>query len=99
MLLAESPGRVFGRDEILLRVWPETMVQDDALRQAVTFRRRALNDDPKEPRYIMTITRRGYRLVALESLSDPKSTKAPARKSSQLLVGLFVLAVSNVGRD
>ena len=59
MLLAESPGQVFGRDEILERVWSETKVQDDALRRVVTLLRRVLDDDPKQPRYIETITRRG----------------------------------------
>ena len=64
MLLAEAPGQVFGREEILQRVWPETTVQDDALRRVVTLLRRVLDDDPKQPRYIETIPRRGYRLVA-----------------------------------
>ncbi|MEM9594033.1 MAG: winged helix-turn-helix domain-containing protein [Acidobacteriota bacterium] len=78
MLLAESPGQVFSRDEILQRVWPDTTVQDDALRRAVTLLRRALDDDPKEPRYIETITRRGYRLVAPVSSPDPEPSPDPA---------------------
>ena len=70
MLLAESPGQVFGRDEILQRVWSEANVQDDALRRVVTLLRRVLDDDPKQPQYIETITRRGYRLVAPVSRPD-----------------------------
>ena len=75
MLLAESPGKVFSREEILERVWPETAVQDDALSRAVTLLRRALNDDPKAPRYIETITRRGYRLVAPVSRPDAEADR------------------------
>lgn len=71
VLLSESPGQVFSRDEILERVWPGTTVQDDALRRVVTLLRRVLDDDPKEPRYIETITRRGYRLVAPVTRPEP----------------------------
>ncbi|MEM6794885.1 MAG: LpqB family beta-propeller domain-containing protein, partial [Acidobacteriota bacterium] len=78
VVLAESPGQVFGRDEILRRVWPETAVQDDALRRAVTLLRRVLEDDPKKPRYIETITRRGYRLVAPVSRPEPEPEPEPA---------------------
>ena len=91
MLLAESPGQVFGRDEILQRVWPETTVQDDALRRVVTLLRRVLDDDPKEPRYIETITRRGYRLVAPVSRPDPKPNDSVARKTPRLLGGILLL--------
>ena len=94
MLLAESPGQVFGRDEILQRVWAETNVQDDALRRVVTLLRRVLDDDPKQPQYIETITRRGYRLVApvshpeTELHPDPKPTESIAATRSQLWVGV-----------
>ena len=99
VLLAESPGQVFGRDEILQRVWPETTVQDDALRRVVTLLRRVLDDDPKEPRYIETITRRGYRLVAPVTNpepipADPVAGRAPLRRGvALLLVGLSIAAL------
>ncbi len=97
MLLAESPGEVFGRDEILQQVWPETTVQDDALRRVVTLLRRVLDDDPKEPRYIETITRRGYRLVAPVSRPDskprpdPKPTDSVAKRTPRLWAGILLL--------
>ncbi len=90
-LLAESPGQVFGRDEILQRVWPEATVQDDALRRVVTLLRRVLDDDPKAPRYIETITRRGYRLVAPVSRPDPKPTTPVATGASRLVAGVLVI--------
>jgi DNA-binding winged helix-turn-helix (wHTH) protein/Tol biopolymer transport system component len=91
MLLAERPGQVFGRDEIFQRVWPETTVQDDALRRVVTLLRRVLDDDPKEPRYIETIKRRGYRLVAPVSRPDPKPNDSAARRTPRLLGGILLL--------
>ncbi|MDA8020773.1 MAG: winged helix-turn-helix domain-containing protein [Thermoanaerobaculia bacterium] len=91
MLLAESPGQVYSRDEILQRVWSETTVQDDALRRVVTLLRRVLDDDPKEPRYIETITRRGYRLVAPVSHPESKPTSSVARATPWLLGGILLL--------
>ena len=94
MLLAESPGQVFGRDEILQRVWSEANVQDDALRRVVTLLRRVLDDDPKQPQYIETITRRGYRLVAPVSRPDtdlrpdPSPTEAVKTTNPRLWVGV-----------
>ncbi|MEM1181812.1 MAG: winged helix-turn-helix domain-containing protein [Acidobacteriota bacterium] len=76
VLLAESPGEVLSRTEILERVWPETAVQDDALRRVVTVLRRTLGDDSKQPRYIETITRRGYRLVAPVSYPEAPDSGA-----------------------
>ena len=102
MLLAESPGQVFGRDEILQRVWSEANVQDDALRRVVTLLRRVLEDDPKQPQYIETITRRGYRLVApvsrpdtgsradTGSPRDPKPAGSVAATEPRLWVGVAV---------
>ena len=87
MLLAESPGQVLGRDEILQRVWPETTVQDDALRRAMTLLRRALDDDPREPRYIETITRRGYRLVARVSRPAPKPIRLRRKEGTSAVGG------------
>lgn len=91
VLLAESPGRVFSRDEILERVWPQTSVQDDALRRVVTLLRRALDDDPKEPRYIETITRRGYRLVAPVSRPRTGAVDPPSKGAPWLLAGILLL--------
>ncbi|MEO1368559.1 MAG: winged helix-turn-helix domain-containing protein, partial [Acidobacteriota bacterium] len=100
VLLAESPGRVFGRDEILERVWPDTTVQDDALRRVVALLRRTLDDDPKSPRYIETITRRGYRLVAPVSHPEPEPGPPPVNEPPRwlwaaiALAGLAALAVA-----
>ncbi len=103
MLLAESPGQVFGRDEILQRVWSEANVQDDALRRVVTLLRRVLDDDPKQPQYIETITRRGYRLVAPVSRPDsdldprPSPTESVAAADPRLWVGVAAGVLLVVG--
>lgn len=62
--LAQRPGEVVGREELLGAVWPGVVVGDDTLTQAVIKLRKALGDDARQPRYIETIAKRGYRLIA-----------------------------------
>ena len=62
--LAARPGVVVGREELLSAVWPGVVVGDDALTQAIIKLRKALGDDAHQPRYIETISKRGYRLIA-----------------------------------
>lgn len=62
--LAVLPGEVLTRDELLRSVWKGTFVQENSLSQAISRLRRALGDDAGDPRYIETISRSGYRLVA-----------------------------------
>ena len=76
--LAERPGELVTREELRRRVWPQdTFVDfDHALNTAVKKIRAALNDDADAPRYIETVPRRGYRLIAPvenESASAPES--------------------------
>src|SRR5215813_10791404 len=62
--LAERPGEVVSIDELLKRVWPEVIVTSDSVYQAVASLRRVLGDDPKQPTYIATVPRLGYRMIA-----------------------------------
>ena len=62
--LAEHPGKVISKDHLLQRVWPGTFVTEDVLTRAVSELRHAFGDDPKHARFIQTIPKGGYRLVA-----------------------------------
>src|SRR5690606_26068514 len=77
-MLAESPGRVVSREQLLSRVWPDTFPTDDVLTQAVTQLRKAFAGAEGEP-YIETIAKGGYRLLApVEWLeSEPAASPAP----------------------
>jgi Tol biopolymer transport system component/DNA-binding winged helix-turn-helix (wHTH) protein len=63
-LLAERPGEVVTKEEILREVWNGTFVGEDVLTRAIRELRRAFGDDAAEPRVIETIRKRGYRLIA-----------------------------------
>ncbi len=64
LLLARRAGEVISREELLATVWSGSVVGDDTLTQAVIKLRKALGDDTRAPRYIETIAKRGYRLIA-----------------------------------
>ncbi len=70
--LAASPGRVFGKDELLTTVWGGRFIADSGLSRCMTELRRALGDRAHQPSIIETIPKRGYRLVApVASVSWP----------------------------
>ncbi len=62
--LARRPGEVVAREQLLAAVWAGVVVGDDVLTQAIIKLRKALDDDAHRPRYIETISKRGYRLIA-----------------------------------
>jgi TolB-like protein/DNA-binding winged helix-turn-helix (wHTH) protein/Tfp pilus assembly protein PilF len=78
--LAARPDRVVPRDELLAAVWPGVVVGDDALTQAIIKLRKALGDDAHRPKYIETISKRGYRLLAKVTDED---ASAPALEPSR----------------
>ena len=62
--LAEHPGRMVSRRELLSAVLPDVHVGDGLPKDSVLEIRRALGDDPRTPRFIETVHARGYRFVA-----------------------------------
>ena len=67
LCLAQRAGEVVNIDDLLDQVWPGISVSQDSVYQAVTSLRRLLGDDPKQPTYIATVPRLGYRMVATVS--------------------------------
>ena len=67
LCLAEHAGDVVSIDELLKQVWSGVIVTQDSVYQAVASLRRQLGDDAKEPTYIATVPRLGYRMVATVS--------------------------------
>ena len=62
--LAERPGTVLSKEHILGQVWPETFVSEEVLTRSISELRRVFEDNPREPTYIQTIPKGGYRLLA-----------------------------------
>ncbi|MDP9339437.1 MAG: winged helix-turn-helix domain-containing protein [Acidobacteriota bacterium] len=64
LALASAPGTVFSKDVLLKKVWPETFVTEEVLTRSISELRKVFKDNPREPGYIETIPKSGYRLVA-----------------------------------
>ena len=62
--LAERPGQLVSKEELLRSTWPDVHVGGDVIKVAISEIRRALADPPKQPRFIETSHRRGYRFIA-----------------------------------
>ncbi len=68
--LVDNAGRTMSRDALLDEVWKGTCPTPDVLTQAIADLRRVLGDDVQAPRYIETLPRLGYRLVASARFLD-----------------------------
>lgn len=64
VFLAERQGETVRRDELLDNVWSGTIVTDEVLSRAISVLRQALGDDRISPRFIQTLPKIGYRLIA-----------------------------------
>jgi pimeloyl-ACP methyl ester carboxylesterase/DNA-binding winged helix-turn-helix (wHTH) protein len=70
--LVAHAGEPVSKDDLFATVWSGTSVSDDALTSCIQELRRALDDDAKQPRFIETRHRRGYRFVARLSEAAPR---------------------------
>jgi DNA-binding winged helix-turn-helix (wHTH) protein len=61
--LARAPQTLVTKNALLDTVWGHRFVSDSVLKTTVSALRAALDDDPKQPRYIETVSRRGYRFI------------------------------------
>ena len=79
--LAENAGKPVGREKLMEKVWPGTVVGDEALTNAINKLRKAFDDDRQNPHVIETIPKAGYRLIAkVEQINSPDP--APAGESA-----------------
>lgn len=64
MMLVMHAGELVEKDELLKQIWPDTFVEEANLTQNVFLLRKLLGHERNGPKYIETVTRRGYRFVA-----------------------------------
>ena len=75
LALVEEAPRIVSGDELMDRAWDGTFVSASSVRQTLSELRQALGDDPRTPRIIETVHRRGYRMIApLEDLPRTAGT-------------------------
>ena len=83
--LLEHAGQLVTKDELWRAVWPGISVTDATLAMCVSEIRKALEDQPKIPRYIETVHRLGYRFIAPVSIEPaPVSDSGVRRQDFEL---------------
>ena len=99
--LAERSLEVVTKEELIDRLWDGKAVGDDALTSCVQELRRALGDDPRNPRFVETRHRRGYRLLLPVA---PAATESSAIERARLpslpdKASIAVLPFHNMSED
>jgi DNA-binding winged helix-turn-helix (wHTH) protein/Tfp pilus assembly protein PilF len=87
VLLTEQADQVVSKEDLIARVWPDRHVTDDVLTVTIYALRKALGDEARRPRYVETVSRRGYRWIAPITAANgtkPSSAVAPAADSIPL---------------
>ena len=90
VFLAQHPAEVLSKPEILAAVWSGTFVTEDALSYSIWELRRAFGDDARNPQYIQTISRKGYRLIAAVKRRE---------QESKTQLSIAILPFSNMSAD
>jgi transcriptional activator of cad operon len=105
LCLAQRAGEVVSIDDLLNEVWSGVVVTPDSVYQAVASLRRVLGDDPKQPAYIATVPRLGYRMIATVGLwvddaiaqSAPPSVPRFSRTAALLAVAAALCIAIAIG--
>ena len=64
LVLIERHGQVTHKDELMKRLWPDTIVEENNLTQQISMLRKALGEKACEHRYVLTVPGRGYKFIA-----------------------------------
>jgi Tol biopolymer transport system component/DNA-binding winged helix-turn-helix (wHTH) protein len=75
LFLLRHQGQVVKKDQLLKQVWPDTVVEENNLVRHISALRKALDEHPNEPPYILTVQGRGYRFAASVRELDAESAE------------------------
>jgi TolB-like protein len=81
--LVARAGQLVTHEELLAELWPDSFVQPEVLKSQILDVRHALGDDAKDPKFIETQPRRGYRFIAsvrnaVDGAGEPERGTAPS---------------------
>jgi DNA-binding winged helix-turn-helix (wHTH) protein/TolB-like protein/Flp pilus assembly protein TadD len=94
-ILVENRGHLLRKEELIERVWPDAIVEENNLTVTMSALRKALDEGPTDRQYIETVPRRGYRFVAeVRASAEPSpSGQVPHQRRARVFVrGATVLA-------
>lgn len=80
--LIERRSEAVHRRDIFDRIWTDVVVSDSALSQAIRTIRRVLEDDPREPRFVRTVSRHGYQFVFEDLVEEDDDGEWPVAEAT-----------------
>lgn len=82
--LSSKSGQVVGKEQLLDEVWGHRFITEGVIKTAIGELRAALGDDVKQPRWIETVPRRGYRYIGVRPLEEgPPVAPVPPTTASR----------------
>src|SRR2546422_3349263 len=64
LILVENCGRIVAKEQLMNRLWPDSFVEEANLTSNIQHLRKSLGDDARQPHFIETVAKRGYRFIA-----------------------------------
>src|ERR1700758_4647248 len=88
LLLVEQRGQLVTREQIIEKIWGKDVFldADTSINSAVRKIRQVLKDDPEQPRFIQTVTGRGYRFIAPVAGRQEENVTDPAVAGEQISI-------------
>lgn len=99
LVLLENAGLLVHKDDLIARVWPDTRVEEVALRVHITALRKVLSDGRPEARDLLNIPGRGYQFVTPITLTRKDTPPAPVTTAQSSIHSLPAPATRVIGRD
>ncbi len=87
LLLLKRRGEVVAKQEFFEQIWAGSFVEDNNLTVAITALRKAIGDNPKQPRFIENLPRRGYRFIAPVTAVAENPTEDAASQEEEITSG------------
>jgi TolB-like protein len=88
-------GKVLGKDELMQKIWPDAVVEENNLNQNVSTLRRVLGETRGENRFIVTVPGHGYRFVADVRMGTAEAAAVVTAQSKTIAV----LPFANISAD
>jgi len=107
LFLIQSRGKLVAKDDLMRKIWPDTIVEENNITVSMSILRKTLGEDRNNPQFIQTVPRRGYRFVAdVIELSTDQITTGETRHTGALaeseeapIDSLAVLPLESLEKD
>jgi len=99
ILLVERSGELVTREEIIAKFWGNAFLDtDNAINTAVRKIRQALEDSPEQPRFVQTVSGKGYRFIAAVNKPVLAEQQQPYAGPGLIATGLHAKPVTRLSR-